>query len=352
MQSIFGEVIDWLFFKILLAMFMAPLTAFALASLLLRLFITKAALYNLVDIPDGQIKRHEAPIPHIGGLALYLSFMITSLILLWFTGFLEQSFYLYAFYTGISLFLLVGLIDDKISLKPYQKVLGQSVAAVCAMLLTVKAPPAGIFFFDDGQILSIVWMISIVNAFNLIDIMDGLTATVSFFIAVFFFCVALSVSNLVIALCMLTFLGSLSAFFMYNKPPASIYLGDAGALWIGGLLSMTALFVAPHLLFIHYNGLVFVLMFAIPLLELVGLIIVRTYKDIPFYLPSRDHFALRLKDRGWSTWAVLAYVACMSTVLFLVSYSFFLYAITVPYYAYAALFFVLIWICFLTSRQI
>lgn len=346
MQNVFGSALDGALLGITVFVL-----SFVLSYFLLRIFITTAITYNFLDVPDGNIKCHEKPIPHLGGLALYVSFMVSSLGVLWWARLPELSDSLYAFYTGITLFLLVGLIDDRISLKPYQKALGQCVAAACVVFLGVSIP-SDIFFYGDGALLSIAWMVTIVNAFNLIDIMDGLTATVSFFIALFFLCVALSVSNPVIALCMLVFLGSLFAFFLYNKPPASIYLGDAGALYIGGLLSMTALLVSPSLLFVHYNGLVFILMFAIPLLELTGLIIIRTYKGISFYLASRDHFALRFRDRGWSTRAVLVYVSCLSTVLFLVSYLFFRYVISTLYYACAALFFVLTWIYFLTSRHV
>ena len=111
-----------------------------------------------------------------------------------------------------------------------------------------------------------------------------------------------------------SFLGALIAFLWYNKPPARIYLGDAGALFIGGFLA-----VIPFLIdWGKYSLIGFIapiIVLAIPLLEFSSLILIRSYKRIPFYRGSPDHFSSYLLANSWKKGSILIYILAMSTIL-------------------------------------
>lgn len=322
--------------------------AFLVAKSIINIVLSVSHAYKLVDVPDGRIKVHERPISNMGGFAIYSSFVMVSIVALLLAHQNLQS--LSSLYIGLTLLLVTGLVDDRVRLKPYQKSIGQLIAALYLVMSGIGIQH-DCFFSYMGALFSVLWIVTIVNAFNLIDVMDGLAATVAFCIAFFFLLVALHVGNITLSLLLTIFCSSLAAFFLYNKTPASIYLGDAGALFIGGLLAIMP-FMFPHcLVCMRYNYLIFLFIFAIPLLELTGLILKRTYKGVPFYLPSRDHFSLILLDKGWRKQNIIRYVASMSLFLLITSYAFFIGSVQLSYYSVAAVAFLFIWCFFLTSRH-
>lgn len=117
-------------------------------------------------------------------------------------------------------------------------------------------------------------------------------------------------------------MGALIAFFWYNRPPAKIYLGDAGSLFIGGFLATIPFLFNWGLYNNCYGFLTPAIILAIPLLEVTFLVIIRSYKGIPFYQGSPDHFCLYLKMNGWSIWEILLYVLTVSLVLFNIALAF------------------------------
>src|SRR5579859_1544197 len=139
------------------------------------LLCTIAQKFGVVDVPDGLIKVHESSIPYLGGVAVYTGF-ISGLALVFP---LENS--IFSLLVGSTLLLFIGLIDDLVVLKPYQKFFGQVVAAICFIKggLYLKEQ-----FFHDHLIIalpiSLLWILTITNAMNLVDVMDGLATTIAF----------------------------------------------------------------------------------------------------------------------------------------------------------------------------
>ena len=148
--------------------------------------------------------------------------------------------------------------------------------------------------------------------------MDGLATTVALCVASSLCVMAYVVeapasSQLFLALC-----GALIAFLHWNKPQAQIYLGDAGSLFIGGILAI-APFTIP---WSHYYNLGFltpIIIFFIPLVEVISLIIIRSLRGIPWYQGSPDHFCIYLKKKGWSNFKILRFVFFFSVPLLLFS---------------------------------
>lgn len=276
-----------------------------------------AIRFNIVDIPDGKIKNHENITPYLGGVAVYIVSSIPLLYVMCTDFFLfNNRLNNYEFVSVLTLFigstilLFVGLVDDIKALLPGQKFIGQCIAVLfflyggwyihCSLL---------------GVLLSALWILAIINAFNLIDVMDGLASSV----AISAFCGLAMIGSNYLPFFFLWVAAVLFGFLRHNWPPASIYLGDAGSLFIGGLLGVLTLKISPgqH----GYNtNIVPVIILAIPLLELITLIIVRTYKKIPFYKASPDHFSLYLKKNGWSKKKILRFVFIMMFITNITAY--------------------------------
>lgn len=284
------------------------LISFLITFYLVPLLAAFAIRLKVLDIPDGKIKNHEKATPYLGGVGVYIGFLTSVALVFPF----ENQILL--FIVGSTLLLFVGLIDDLLRIKPYQKFFGQSIAALC--FLKAGFHLKELFFLSNywNIPISFLWIMSVINAFNLVDVMDGLATNLATCATLSFMVIALTFGHYNLALLLGSLAGALIAFFWYNRPPAKIYLGDAGSLFIGGFLA-TVPFLFNWGLYNSYGFLTPAIVLAIPLLEVTFLVIIRSYKGIPFYYGSPDHFCLYLKMNGWAIWEILSYVVFLSIVL-------------------------------------
>ncbi|MBU1007921.1 undecaprenyl/decaprenyl-phosphate alpha-N-acetylglucosaminyl 1-phosphate transferase [Candidatus Dependentiae bacterium] len=299
--------------------------AFCLGLYLVPVLIRAAKKLRLVDVPDGKLKQHRAPVPYLGGVAVYVSFIVVLAM------FFPSGTNLLWFILGTTVLLFVGLIDDFSALSPLQKMGGQLVAVACFLKggFSLKSR----FFADYINLFaSGFWMLSVINAFNLVDVMDGLAGMLAIIAAGSFLVVALIIQQYVVSIFLITLLGALFAFLVYNKPSAKIYLGDAGSLFVGGFLAATPLlirwtdildthgalpsFAQGNMLFeTGISALVPMLFVGVPLLEVFSLIIIRKSKGLPFYCGGPQHFSSYLREKGWSDWRVLAFAGVSALAL-------------------------------------
>jgi UDP-GlcNAc:undecaprenyl-phosphate GlcNAc-1-phosphate transferase len=291
-------------FPFILALFLTLLAVPLCASIAFRI--------NLLDIPDGKVKKHEKPIPYLGGLALYGGFVLPFLLV----GLLES--HIVFLLLGSSLLLLVGLIDDMVALMPHQKWLGQVFASVYFIEAGFYLKEQFFLSHSWSIPLSALWILTITNAFNLVDVMDGLATTIAISAATSFLVLAILFNQSELIFLFSAFLGALFGFLWYNWPPAKIYLGDTGSLFIGGFLA-TVPFLFDWGVHAPFGFLAPVIILGIPLLELVSLIVIRSYKGIPFYKASPDHFSMYLRVLGWSKQRILFYVYGASLILLVMS---------------------------------
>lgn len=254
----------------------------------------RAALkLGIVDRPDGCLKRQGEPVPYFGGLAVYLSFL-AALSLTY-----EFSREVLGLVLGGTLIILLGLIDDFSVLAPREKILGQLVA-ISAL---IKAGITIQLTFLPGWIslpLTVLWLLAVTNAFNLIDVMDGLSAGVAFIACLALFGVALMNGRPMIAILTAALAGSLLGFLRYNFVPARIYLGDSGSLFLGLLLGALAM-IGSYTQENRLACLTPLIILGIPLFELLFVMHVRHRQGLPVMQGSPDHFALRLKRWRLST---------------------------------------------------
>jgi UDP-GlcNAc:undecaprenyl-phosphate GlcNAc-1-phosphate transferase len=269
--------------------FFTFLLSFSLA-LYLTPIMRKAALkFGIVDKPDGRLKRQKGPVPYLGGVAIYLAFLITLALTFQF------SKEVLGILLGGTLVLLLGLVDDFGVLEPKIKALGQLLAA----LVLIKCGIYIKLYFLPSYIaipLSIIWLVGLSNAFNIIDVMDGLSAGVGFVSAVFLFIVAFINGKPVIAALTIALAGSLLGFLRYNFHPAKTYMGDTGSLFIGlilGTLAMEGSYTENNLV----AALTPVIILGLPIFDTFFVSYLRWRRGRPIFFGSPDHFAIRL--RSW-----------------------------------------------------
>ncbi|MDE3241910.1 MAG: undecaprenyl/decaprenyl-phosphate alpha-N-acetylglucosaminyl 1-phosphate transferase [Nitrospirota bacterium] len=266
-----------------------------------------ALKYGIVDSPDGRLKHQREPVPYLGGLAIYLAFLIS----LAFT--FEFRHDVLGIVLAGTLVLLLGLIDDFGVLSPSIKLMGQFLAVFVLIKSGIRVNIAVLPDWLDLA-LTVVWMLGIINAFNLLDIMDGLAAGVGFVCAACLLTVALLNGDQTLAFMLTALAGSLLGFLRYNFRPALIYMGDAGAMFIGlmlGAVSMIGQYQGSHPLALLSPA--FIL--GVPLLDTIFVIYMRLSRGVPVFMGSPDHLALRLRRHGFPVPVVVSLMYGASTVL-------------------------------------
>lgn len=264
-------------------------------SAVLALYLTPVALRvamsrGVLDHP-GDYKAQDSPVPYLGGIAIVLAFSFTILLAALInrpaSGISELVVMLVA---GIIL-SLVGLADDLRGLPPAIRFGAQAVAAGI-----VLSSGVGVSFFDqtflDG-LLTIIWIVGITNAFNLLDNMDGLSAGIAAIAAGFFFLIAAINGQFLVAGLSVALAGCALGFLRHNFHPARIYMGDAGSLFLGFMLSVLGIklrFEAPR----EITFMVPVLVLGVAILDTTLVVTSRLLHRRNPISGSRDHISHRL----------------------------------------------------------
>ncbi|HEY7353967.1 MAG TPA: MraY family glycosyltransferase [Terriglobales bacterium] len=302
-----------------------------LLSFLLTKFVRDAAnRRGWVSSPASARHLHQGSIPRLGGVAIVFSFLVATAIALILERILPSTAPrvslapLPTILPPAILIFLLGVYDDLRSASPYLKFLVQAIAG--AMLfaggLRILDLPLLLgrhqFSSFTSLVLTIVWVIAITNAFNLIDGLDGLAAGSAVFSTLVVFVVALVGHTSLIALVTLALSGAIIGFLRYNFNPATIFLGDCGSLFIGFMLSSLALYDAqksPTIIAVAIP----VVSFGLPILETSLSVIRRWISGKPLFGADREHIHHKLLQRGMSHRQVVILLYGVSAVFALLS---------------------------------
>jgi UDP-GlcNAc:undecaprenyl-phosphate GlcNAc-1-phosphate transferase len=265
-------------------------------SFLLALIITPAlrcvAIRNgTLDYPDER-KLHKVAVPGIGGIAIVISFSIVMGLgyVLYGRGQNEPTQSLAGLSIGAMIISLVGIWDDLWVVKARNKLLGQFAAVLVLMpfgfiIRELNIPFVGVVAvrWELGLLFSLFWMTGIVNTINFIDGMDGLAAGVSITITSALFVLSVITGQLLMAAICLILAGSTLGFLRYNFHPASIFMGDCGAMFLGLILAAVSIKVIFQNPAINTNCLIPVLLFGLPIIDTSWAIVRRTIiRESPF----------------------------------------------------------------------
>ena len=307
-----------LFIKICIAVAVALALSLAATPLAKKL----AHRVGAIDDPKDPRKIHNDPIPRLGGLAIFLGFFVSVL------AFAEIDAQIRGILIGVVIIVILGIIDDIISLRAYIKFLVQIVAAIVAVchgvVVEILSNP---FVFSGDEILSlnflsipmtIIWIVGITNAVNLIDGLDGLAVGVSTISSIAMLIIALITADPNVAIIMAALIGACIGFLPYNFNPAKIFMGDTGALLLGYVLAT----VSVVGLFKFYAVVSFAapfLVLAVPLFDTSFAFFRRLIKGQNPMAPDRGHFHHRLLDLGLSQRQSVAIIYSVSGFLGLVA---------------------------------
>ncbi len=254
---------------------------------------------------------HLAPLPRLGGVAIFLAFSVSlgmwlalSLIFPRLVAGLAPSTLL-RIYVPACLVFCLGIYDDLRGASPYVKFAVQAIAAVMLFAGGMRISNLPLVFGDHslpwfvGLPLTVLWVVAVTNAFNLIDGLDGLAAGSALFSTIVFFIVSLVTHSWLGSLISVTLAGAILGFLSFNFNPATIFLGDSGSLFIGFMLSALALAgaqKAPTFVAVAIP----VVSFGLPILETMLSIVRRLISGRPIFSADREHIHHKLLQMGLS----------------------------------------------------
>lgn len=297
-----------------------PTVAFVLATAL-GLFFTprmrKAAeRFGIVDKPDGRLKTQRAPVAYLGGLAIYLAFLATLGVMVDF----EQR--VLGLLLASTLVLLLGLVDDLEAQTPSVKFAGQILAVFVLMKAGIRIQITwleGVPYLAEA--VTLLWIVGITNAFNIIDVMDGLAAGTAGVALLGLGAMAWWNGDIAIASFTLSLAGAAFGFLRLNVHPARIYLGDAGSMLLGFLVAALAT-QASWAKLSPYAVAAPIVLLAVPIFDTALVSFHRLKRGSSPFRGSPDHFAVRLRRNGFSarvvapvTWAIGAICAGLALLL-------------------------------------
>ncbi len=251
-----------------------------------------------VDVPLDNRRMHRKPIPRIGGLAIFISFWISTLL------FSQPTPELASIWVGGGILVILGVLDDIFRLTAGLKFVVQILAAVFAVVngcvidyinIGGEYFPLGVFSYP----VTILWIVGLTNAINFIDGLDGLACGVSMISSISLFCVLLLHGSWEFAVITAILAGACLGFLPFNANPARIFMGDTGALFLGYTLAVISVqgvfklhavlsFMAP------------LMVFAFPLLDTLFAIVRRLLAGKSPFAPDRGHLHHRLVDMGFT----------------------------------------------------
>ena len=289
------------------------MTAFVITPL----FRNIAKRFKIMDYPGGR-KLQANPVAYLGGLAIITPITLGSFLLIFnsFSIDLKQQFYFGLILPALTI-AIVGLLDDIYQLPPWPRFISQSAVGVITSFILYLSG-SGIKIFNNQLLNSsatILWVVTIINALNFIDNMDGLATSISMVASLALFILSYINNQYLVAALSLAIFASCLGFLFWNKRPASIYLGDAGSLYLGFLLAAISIRIDLDNGSASIRALVIILILAIPVIDTTQVVVSRIAKGKSPFEGGRDHISHLLLNRGLSQRSVL-FILTTSAILF------------------------------------
>ena len=289
------------------------LSGFLLAFLLFYPVRRLAFALDVLDHPSER-KVHREATPLLGGLVIFTAFALTLLAGLALVRFSFLPAFLAGHLPGIRstlpkvaailaggfLVVVVGLADDVFSLNAWQKLFLQIATALIVYAVGIRISLfIGTLWFSLP--VTVIWLVGMMNSFNLLDNMDGLSAGVAFVCGAVLFTMAFLLGQLFVATLLALFLGGLAGFLVHNFPPAKIFMGECGSSFLGWFLGVIAILLT----FYRYDGersflpiITPLIVFSVPFFDTLSVIWIRRRRGLPVFRADKNHFSHRLVALG------------------------------------------------------
>ena len=283
--------------------FTLSIATFILVGALTPLMRKIALKYNFVDKPDATHKSHEQAIADLGGVAIILGIVLVIFGAIFSQSNMSDDLALATSLLGPALVLgVVGLIDDRKALPPLPRFITQSAAGIFTAVLVISTNtvgnPSGNWLLD--AVITIVWIVGITNAINFFDNLDGGAAGAVAATSFGLFLIAYDNGQFLISATAIIIFAAMLGFLIWNKSPAKIYMGDAGALFLGTLLAVLTIRLDPQVGSKSLSFAIPVLLLALPILDTSVAVLSRIRRSRSIFQGGQDHLSHRLIRKGFT----------------------------------------------------
>ncbi len=299
--------------------------SFLITSFFTSLMRSVALKFGITDKPNQEHKTHDEPVPYLGGLAIVLGVISVTYATSLLTNFTQQTFFLASTILVPALIMsATGLVDDIKQLKPWPRFVAQNVIAVIATSILISnntlGSAVGILAIDFA--ITLFWLVGISNSINFFDNIDGGASGTSAITSLALFFIALQNGQFLVAAMSIVLAGSTLGFLTWNKPPARIYMGDAGSLFLGILIASLTVRVDTNGELGGFSLLIPFFLLAVPILDTSTAVIKRLVRGVSPFQGGKDHLSHRLMRLGHEKriavlllWVLSAFYAVISILI-------------------------------------
>jgi UDP-GlcNAc:undecaprenyl-phosphate GlcNAc-1-phosphate transferase len=277
-----------------------------------------------MDLPNLDRKIQKEPVPYLGGLSIALTITLLTYITVLVQDASWSQFRLASYVIVPALILAaVGLLDDLRGLTPWPRLIVQSIMGLVVAVILIQTETISFAFGNTylDALVTIVWIVGICNSINFFDNIDGGASGTVAIIGLSVFLIGFNQGQILVSAAAVVTTGAVIGFLAWNKPPAKIYMGDAGALFLGVMVSVLTIRLDPGISPSWQSLAIPVLMLAVPILDTSVAIFSRWQRGISPFTGGRDHLSHRLiriglthKMAAVSLWALTA-VFCGAALL-------------------------------------
>jgi len=285
-----------------------------------------------VDRPNLDRKTQKEPVPYLGGVAIAIGITVAS-----FGALLYSDFSTETFNKALSVLLpailisAMGLYDDLKGLEPWPRLVAQTIAGIAVAIYLIQNDTLGQAFSNQAlnYAVTIFWIVGICNSINFFDNFDGGASGTVAVISIFLFAIAFNQGQFLVSALAVVTAGATLGFLIWNKVPAKIYMGDAGALFLGIIIAVLTIRLDPEVGPQSRALAIPLLLMAVPILDTTTVVISRLSRGISPFTGGRDHLSHRLMRKGlgrkttaYVLWAMAAafgsvafFACCVETTL-------------------------------------
>ena len=322
--------------------------SFLLNLFFIKILVSKAKIFNLIDIPDKR-KLHSKSTPIVAGLSMFFTFIFfffylyDNLLIIFINKYQVVIF----LFSTIVIFL-VGIIDDAIKVSTLKKIFIQVLLSVFVIYNFQFYKDINFFNVDSYLVnytILIIFILVILNSINLIDGIDNLAGIICSVISIaFIFIISLLGHN---SLIFYVIIGCLCSYLIYNNFISKVFIGDSGSLFLGWIFSIFSLLYIKH-----YNEFTIhipILILSVPIFDMICVIIVRLNKMKNIFLPDHYHIHYLLQKNGFNNFNICFLLFILSIIFSIISFLIFNYIDDYNYKSYAVIFMFLLY-CLIRSK--
>jgi UDP-GlcNAc:undecaprenyl-phosphate GlcNAc-1-phosphate transferase len=299
---------------------------FALVGLITPQIRKVAIHFDAVDAPTLERKSQKEPVPYLGGVAIAIGVIAASYGSMLAVDFSWQTIKLASTVLVPAIAIsAMGLWDDLRGLQPWPRLIAQTFTGIGVSFILIATDTSGVAFGNTflNYAITTLWIVGVCNSINFFDNHDGGAAGTVAVITFFLFFIAYDRQQVLVSALAIVTAGATAGFLIWNRHPAKIYMGDAGSLFLGIIISVLTIRLSPGVVPAYKSLAIPVLLMAVPILDTTVAIISRLYRGISPFQGGRDHLSHRLMRIGFqrkstaiSLWALAAFYGGLALALY------------------------------------